>query len=385
MNLLKLVASSVLWTILATISGSAAAFDSGSTGAYGAMNITSNTTLNLPPDGIFHCTTITVGPGATLTFSNNVMNTPVYLLATGDVTIQGTIDVSGHTPVGDSPGRGGPGGFDGGRERSTLVGLDTAGDGCGPGGGKANVSCGVYGTQLTASQGPNTNVYGNLLLVPLIGGSGGGGLDDPPWNGAGGGGGGAILVASNTKVVVDGTVQSGGATGHAINARGGSGGAIRLVAPMVAGSGSLTTPGCIWGSGYWPGSSGRIRIDCQDHQAYRSLTLVGVASRGARMMVFPANAQALDIIEVAGTAIPVGTNAPVVFELPVNAPTNQLVKIQARNFTGDVPIRVVITPEHGPSGSFDATILQSSGNPPSANVPVIFPPGSVCQVHAWTR
>lgn len=35
-------------------------FDSGSIGPYGPMNITSNTVLDLPPDGIFHCTTITV-------------------------------------------------------------------------------------------------------------------------------------------------------------------------------------------------------------------------------------------------------------------------------------------------------------------------------------
>ena len=65
----------------------AASFDCGSTGANGPMNITSNTTLQLPPDGIFHCTTITVAQGVTLNFSNNALNTPVYLLATGDVTI----------------------------------------------------------------------------------------------------------------------------------------------------------------------------------------------------------------------------------------------------------------------------------------------------------
>jgi hypothetical protein len=35
-------------------------FNSGSDGSYGPLNVTSNTTLQLPPDGIFKCTTITV-------------------------------------------------------------------------------------------------------------------------------------------------------------------------------------------------------------------------------------------------------------------------------------------------------------------------------------
>ena len=41
-------------------------FTSGSDGSYGPMNITSNTTLQLPPDGIFRCTTINIAAGATL-------------------------------------------------------------------------------------------------------------------------------------------------------------------------------------------------------------------------------------------------------------------------------------------------------------------------------
>jgi hypothetical protein len=104
------------------------------------------------------------------------------------------------------------------------------------------------------------------------------------------------------------------------------------------------------------------------------------------MFVFPTVVPALDIIQVAGQAIPAGTNNAVTIELAIDASTNQTVTVQARNFTNEVPIRVVITPAHGPAGSFDATIpLQSSGTPPSATVPVIIPAGSVCQVNAWTR
>src|SRR5262245_44989910 len=90
-------------------------FTSGSDGSYGPMNIQTNTTLDLPPNGIFNCTTITIASGARLNFRRNALNTPVHLLATGDVIVNGTIDVSG----GGSPGNfvggpSGPGGFDGG-------------------------------------------------------------------------------------------------------------------------------------------------------------------------------------------------------------------------------------------------------------------------------
>src|SRR5688572_31092199 len=70
-------------------------FNSGSDGSYGALNITANTNLQVPPNGIFHCTTINVALNQTLRFTKNANNTPVYLLATGNVTINGTINVAG--------------------------------------------------------------------------------------------------------------------------------------------------------------------------------------------------------------------------------------------------------------------------------------------------
>src|ERR1041385_564027 len=64
--------------LLSVVNVLAAPFNSGSTGAYGPMNITSNTTLAMPADGIFHCTTIDITNGATLLFTKNALNTPVY-------------------------------------------------------------------------------------------------------------------------------------------------------------------------------------------------------------------------------------------------------------------------------------------------------------------
>ncbi|NKB25430.1 MAG: hypothetical protein GKR87_13845 [Kiritimatiellae bacterium] len=89
-------------------------FNSGSDGSDGALNVTVTTNVDLPPDGIFHYTTITISNGATLKFNRNALNTPVYLLAQGDITILGDINVSGKNSTVAGIGEGGPGGFDGG-------------------------------------------------------------------------------------------------------------------------------------------------------------------------------------------------------------------------------------------------------------------------------
>src|SRR5262245_14003597 len=65
-------------------------FTSGSTGADGAFNPpTGTTTLTLPPGGVFNFTTINIPAGATVRFTRNASNTPVTMLASGNVTIGG--------------------------------------------------------------------------------------------------------------------------------------------------------------------------------------------------------------------------------------------------------------------------------------------------------
>src|SRR5690606_37865157 len=101
------------------------AFDSGSTGADGAFHPVVSTQVPLPPNGVLHYTSVNIPPGVVVTFAKNTTNTPVVILASGDVNIAGTIDVSGTDAaasgaagdgnVGDDgvPGSGGPGGYDG--------------------------------------------------------------------------------------------------------------------------------------------------------------------------------------------------------------------------------------------------------------------------------
>jgi len=365
-------------TLLCMVVVSAAPFDSGSTGAYGPINVTSNTTLEMPADGIFHCTTIHVPAGLSLRFAPNPLNTPVYLLATGAVTIVGTLDVSGAINSGGAPGRGGPGGFDGGYGGFGLGDTSKGGDGQGPGGGRNLARW--YGAAYTAAAGFNTNKYGNSLCIPLIGGSGGSGGDGNPGPG-GGGGGGAILVAANVSITVGGRILANSANGFG----GGSGGTVRLVSPLVTGIGSIqANPG-----GGYSGevsSPGRIRVDCEDRQAFRTLNLQGFSTRGAQLFAFPsAPLPRLDIVEAAGQSIPFGTGSSVQIELPAGSATTRTVRVQARHFIGTVPITVVVIPENSPSTRYDAQIDMASGNPAEVTVEVLIPRSSISRIQTWTR
>ena len=210
----------------------------------------------------------------------------------------------------------------------------------------------------------------------MIGGSGS--VGHPNSNQPGGGGGGAILIASSSRVTIAGGISARGACGLFK----GSGGAIRIVAPVVDGNGFLDVSRC---DGFSGNQNGRTRIDSLDRFAYRNITMHSKATRGSQMFVFPSGNPRLDIISAAGTAIPEGANAPVMVTLPVGSPTTQIVRVQARGFTNKVDIRVKITPENGTSATFDGTIEQTSGNPPFADVQVTLPVDTVCHVHAWTR
>jgi hypothetical protein len=167
----------------------AQAFDCGSNGSYGAINIAQNATVTLqvPPDGVFHCTTVTLANGARLNFTPNALNTPVYIVAQGNVQALRVayIDVSGQSPIGRSIAGGMPGlgGFAGGAGSSDSS--KPSGAGNGPGGGLRSVASGnnlgfggngSYRTAVTdAYLGTPGPTYGNSLLIPLVGGSGGAG------------------------------------------------------------------------------------------------------------------------------------------------------------------------------------------------------------------
>src|SRR5215470_5282156 len=152
-------------------------FNSGSTGADGAFSPTVNTTVTLPASGVLNYTTINIPVGVTVKFTKNAANTPVTILATGNVTIAGTIDIRGNagappangTAVGTTGGAGGPGGFDGGNGATGTVST-TGGSGRGPGGGTGSTGAagaggggfGAAGGNGTAPSGATAGIGGSV-------------------------------------------------------------------------------------------------------------------------------------------------------------------------------------------------------------------------------
>ncbi len=162
-------------------------FSSGSTGADGAFAPTATVTLQVPENGVFNFTTITVPAGVDITFRRNSRNTPVTLLATGDVVINGQIFLDGQSGKQNTAGgQGAAGGFDGGSGGSPVGTVKSGGGGNGPGGGSPGVNPGVPGggagfqvagqpSAKDSDSAPGGTRYGARSVQPLIGGSGGGG------------------------------------------------------------------------------------------------------------------------------------------------------------------------------------------------------------------
>ena len=205
-------------------------FSSGSNGLDGPLDLTFGDRVVLLPDsGILNYTTVNIPVGRTLTFQNNLANTPVIMLAQGAVNIAGTINISGS---GGSPG---PGGFYGGGAMRP---------GFGPGGGQPPANGWLLGS--------GGQWIGPLSLVPNIGGSGGGGSGNLScdynnvYYQGGGGGGGAITIASSAGITLSGVIYAngsqlyGGCPFYSYSGSMGAPGAIRLVANTINVSGGLS-------------------------------------------------------------------------------------------------------------------------------------------------
>jgi len=319
-NTTKLSAKALLAGGLLSLASTSFAFESNSTGADGAFSPQVNTTVQLPEDGVFNYTTVNIPSGVVVDFERNTTNTPVIILASGDVTIAGTLTVNGTNganvgPNGDGnlgddalPGIGGPGGFDGGAGGTPES--QAGGNGLGPGGASGaiaindfsspgNFGCGGAGaghsvsgtwsfTRFVCDDVGVGGAYGSDELQPLLGGSGGGGgyASTSFSGGGGGGGGGAILIASSGTVTISGALTANGGFGGGsagVNSGGtggsGSGGVVRIIATTIAGNGTLTAdgPGGVFhdirlgGNSERSGnaSDGRVRLEAENITRYR--------------------------------------------------------------------------------------------------------------------
>ena len=308
---MKLKVLQMMFAVLVYASASAQV-NSGSNGSDGAFNPATNTAINMAdhPNGIYQYTSVNIPNGVTVTFIPNVNNTPVTWLIQSNCVINGTVDVSGQSANGAIGGTGGPGGWaGGGGGNNPSPGQGPGGGGIGRGG-----ASGSFGTQGDIGADANEllgQVYGNSLLIPLIGGSGGGGGYGGGGfsSGGGGGGSGAILIAASGSVTVNGSLWAiGGGTGVT---GAGSGGAIRLITTTLIGNGVLNASG---GTACCSrhGGSGRIRIDAFQNNFGGNIN--GVFTQGFQPIIIPAAGQGvqLSIASVAGASVPATPNGQLV-------------------------------------------------------------------------
>lgn len=261
-------------------------FSSGSTGADGALDLSalSCTTceVQLPESGILNYTTVNIPAGKSLKFKPNSRNTPVIMLAQGNVQIDGTIDVSAppspSTAVPPGSRVPGPGGFYGGAVNQP---------GFGPGGGAAGGFGGSW--------------VGPLSLVPIIGGSGAGGYATSSFGIVGGGGGGAITIASSTQIILTSaaSIKANGGCSFSNGGSCGSGGAIRLVANSINVAGILHA---LAGSG---SAHGVIRLEApQGVLIFTGTSTPAAALSTINPVVVPSNTPSLQIVSVGGYPVP---------------------------------------------------------------------------------
>jgi len=384
-------------------------FNSGSTGADGAFAPSTTQTIVVPDSGVFNFTTVSIPAGVTITFNRGTNNKPLTILATGDVTIAGTINIDGKPGNANATGgNGGPGGFNGGLGG---YGFDqsfsgVSGDGPGGGGGgfsssgltNANVGVGGgggYGTPGSNGGGTNGGAggpkVGAVTILPLIGGSGGGGAGTSAnqRGGGGGGGGGAILIASSTTITVNGTIFARGGAGigfatFSFGGGGGAGGAIRLIANTINGTGTLNVSGGGGGNGSFlsagNGGQGYIRIEAYDLANFTGTTTpTNIASLTFPHPMTPPNSPSLRIASVAGInapATPAGSLQGVPdLIVPASTANPVTVALEASNMPVGTVLQVVLTPSRGGRTTVSSGPLAGTESASTASASVTLPSG----------
>lgn len=413
-------------SLIALMPALALAFNSGSTGADGAFNPTVSQQITLPDSGVFNYTSVNIPAGVTISYKKNAANTPVVILATGDVNIAGNlwlgggnspdVGAGGNGNVGDDglPGNGSAGGYAGGS--GGQVTNKAGGDGLGPGGGMrggnvhtsggstyliggggggfgsvgTDAECSNYSGVTTGKGGVG---YGSSQLLPLIGGSGGGGgLGGSAFpSSGGGGGGGGILIAASGTVTVSGTLTANGGNsgatggdGRGATGGGGAGGAIRIVATTIAGNGTISATGGASGAGNgWlgsvyscrggAGSVGRIRLEAET--ITRTAASTPTHSFGAPGLLFVAGLPSLRISSVAGVAAPPNPTGNADITLPSGTANPVTVTFATTGVPVGNTVKLTVTPSYGAPVSAISPAITGTTENGTASVTVSLPTG----------
>ena len=250
--------------------------------------------------GIFSMKSLTLSDGAIL---NVVGSRPISIVTSGDIVLNGTIDVLGSCVVGSPVAGGAPGGA--GQAAGGNAGGGTgggkpgqfAGGGTGGGGGGGYGEHGGAGAASFFSStagGPGGVRFGDLSAVdPILGGGSGGGSGAAGvgvLGGAGGSGGGAVQLASNGGVTLGSPaiIQAGGCHGSPGSAGvpvagggGGSGGSVLIEGRTVQlNGGAIIAVNGGGGGGGGGGGPGEDGPDNQDAAAGGNSGSGGPGSRG---------------------------------------------------------------------------------------------------------
>ena len=410
-----LVQTAILFTLAFAVAPVKAQFSSGSTGADGAFNPVANTTLQIPENGVFNFTTINIPQNVEVRFTKNSRNTPVTILATGNVVLGGRIFVDGGDRNGRFGGAAGPGGFRGGNGGTPLDSIngssaDGPGGGAGGIGGATGTGTGGGGGFFGSGQngilktgdgivGQGGVRYGTRVLLPLIGGSGGGGgssfTGSNTVGGGGGGGGGAILIASSTSISFPensdstrGIYSRGGAGGpgfQEFTGGSGSGGAIRLVANTVSGSPCLDVRSLPANFSIAVGSPGIIRIEAFNLSQYFPRCSTSEQTLGQPNPVTLANAPTLTIVSVGGINAPANRqgsfNAPPDIIVPTSVANPVQVVVNGTNLPSGTAIQVKLTPESGTPTTANGTLSGSTASS-TATISMTLPTSGVSVIRA---
>ena len=360
-------------------------FVSGSTGADGAFNPTTTQEIQLPESGVFNFTTINIPYNVTISFKKNTRNTPVIMLATGDVFISGRIDLSGSGTGGRYGGPGGPGGFKGGDGGWALEHPDGF-PGEGPGGGLGGIRLpngtsqwgGPAGHRFDGDGINGGKSYGNNQVSLLIGGSGGGGGSASLIESGcgGGGGGGAIILASTTNISFGDSgsvIVNGGRACEGWGPNWGSAGSIRVVANKISGSAYFGT---------YP--LGYLRVEAYDKTKFFSNPTT--YSLGLPGPVILPTLPTLVITSVGGFSSPANpaasfrANPDIIIPKSVSNPVT--VNIQATNIPVGTVVQIMQTSEVNVRTIINSTPLAGTNASSTATATVTLPTTGMCILNA---
>ncbi|MBE7498517.1 MAG: hypothetical protein HS117_26560 [Verrucomicrobiaceae bacterium] len=313
---------------------------------------------------VFKYSSVNIPAGVSVTFKNHPAYAPVVWLVQGNVTIDGELNLDGKSGVSDTvggllPTEPGPGGFRGGARGATV-----SGHGYGPGGR------GFYGRYAT--------IYGNPQIIPLIGGSGG----YSAFGKSGAAGGGAIAIFASNTISIDGLVTAG--TKETQPEIIGSGGAVRLVANLVQGTGQVRCATTFTNTNYAPVTSdsfGRIRIEANSlNSSLQTLPeTIGVSPPNTPIIWPAANAPTAKVISVDSVNAPLDPRAPLVAGADVAIQNSNQVNIliETTNFPIEGVVQLNITPKFGNRTTHTATRLSGDITSATWQVQTTLPQGFV--------